>query len=196
MNDEEKEIEESEKDEKQDWVEDDLVFEADEDADGGGAVVKKLREKLHVCQKEKEEYLTGWQRAKADYVNARKDEEKTRGEFAKMANKEVLLDMIAVADSFEQAQANREAWEKIDKNWRVGVEYIYSQLLSTLERHGLAQVNPVGEKFDPKIHTSVRSVPTEKEEDDEKIVAVIQKGYSLGGTLIRSPKVEVAVWGK
>ncbi len=188
----EKEIDET----KEDEVEDDLVFEADPDAEIGAGTLKKLREKLKVCRKEKEEYLTGWQRAKADHVNARKEEEKARGEFAKMATKEVLLDMIAVADSFEQAQANKEAWEKVDKNWRVGMEYIYSQLLSTLERHGLTQVNPTGEKFDPKLHTSVRSVAAEKEEDDEKIVAVIQKGYSLGGTLIRSPKVEVAAWGE
>ncbi|MCI0542788.1 nucleotide exchange factor GrpE [bacterium] len=184
--------EEREKDE----AEDDLIFEPDQDMEGAGETLKKLRGKLKVCQSEREEYLTGWQRAKADYVNAKREDEKSRSEFVKLANKSILLDMIAVADSFDQAFANKEAWEKVDQNWRVGVEYIYSQLLSVFERHGLMVLNPIGEKFDPNIHTSVRSVTGKSEEDDEKIVAVIQKGYSLHGSLIRSPKVEVAVWGK
>jgi molecular chaperone GrpE len=62
-----------------------------------------------------------------------------------------------------------------------------------LEQNDVKQLNPIGEMFDPNIHTSVESVPTEKSEDDHKIVAVIQKGYMMHGSLVRSPKVKVSV---
>lgn len=166
----------------------------EEEGESAAAKLKKLRDELKKCQKEKEEYLAGWQRAKADFINARREEEKARADFKKFANKELLMEILSVADSFDMAFANKESWEKVDKNWRVGVEYIYSQLLTTLEQHNLKVLDPIGEKFDPNIHTSIESVPVENKEDDHRIVAVLQKGYTLEGSLIRSPKVKVGEW--
>jgi molecular chaperone GrpE len=106
------------------------------------------------------------------------------------------LDILATVDSFDMAFANKESWEKADENWRRGVEYIYSQLLGTLEQNGLKQLAPIGETFDPNVHTSVESMPVEKEEDENKILEVVQKGYMLNGSLIRSPKVKVGIKNK
>jgi molecular chaperone GrpE len=92
------------------------------------------------------------------------------------------------------ATANKEAWEKAPKDWRMGVEYINSQLLSILSQHGLAQSNPIGQEFDPKFHDAVDTIETEREEEDNKVLAVIQKGYSLNGKLIRSAKVKTGKW--
>lgn len=170
---------------------DDVVFEEEGEGVNPQAKIKKLREDLKKALKERDEYLTGWQRARADFVNARKEEDKTRTEFMKYANKDLLLEILSVMDSFDMAFTNKEAWEKVDKNWRVGVEYIYGQLMGILEQNELKQVNPVGEMFDPNIHTSIESVPVEKPEDDHKILEVIQKGYTLHGSLVRSPKVKV-----
>ncbi len=174
---------------------DDVTFEPEEDNEEEAplAKIKKLKDELKTARKERDEYLTGWQRAKADFINARTEEEKSRAEFLKSANKELILDILSSVDSFDMAFANKEAWEKVDKNWRTGVEYIYNQLLNTLEQHGLKQLNPLGEAFDPNIHTSVESLPAEKEEDDHKILEVVQKGYTLHGSLIRSPKVKIGV---
>jgi molecular chaperone GrpE len=174
---------------------DDVVFEPEEDGSTSSpqAKIKKLKDELRAAKKEREEYLAGWQRAKADFINARKEDEKRRGEIVKYANKELILDVLSALDSFDMAFSNKEAWEKVDKNWRMGVEYIYNQLLSILEQNGLKQLNPVGENFDPNIHTSVESVPVEKEEDEHKIQSVAQKGYLLNGSLIRSPKVRIWV---
>ena len=137
--------------------------------------------------------MAGWQRAKADFINARKEEEKSRLDLMKFANKDLIMEILSVADSFDMAFVNKQAWEKVDQNWRTGVEYIYGQLIGILEQNGIKQINPIGEMFDPNIHTSVESVPTEKPEDDHKIVTVIQKGYMMHGSLVRSPKVKVAV---
>lgn len=172
---------------------DDVVFEEEGEGLLPAQKIKKLKEELKKCQKEKEEYLAGWQRAKADFINLKREEEKNRLELMKFANKELIMEILSVADSFDMAFVNKEAWEKVDQNWRTGVEYIYSQLVSVLEQNDVKQLNPIGEMFDPNIHTSVESVPAEKPEDDHKIVAVIQKGYMMHGSLVRSPKVKVAV---
>lgn len=188
MNDEEIQKEEREEN-------DDVVFEPEDGGDEEAplAKIKKLKEELKTARKERDEYLTGWQRAKADFINARKEEERSRADFVKTANKELVLDMLTTLDDFDMAFGNKEAWEKVDKNWRTGVEYIYSRLLNTLEQNGLKQINPVGEIFDPNIHTSVESISVENPEDDHKIQEVVQKGYILNGSLIRSPKVKIGM---
>ncbi len=187
MNDEEKN-ENMNKDVEQD----DVVFEEEGEGLLPAQKIKKLREELKKALKEKEEYLAGWQRAKADFVNLKREEEKNRLELMKFANKDLIMEILSVADSFDMAFMNKDAWEKVDQNWRTGVEYIYGQLVSILEQNDVKQLNPLGETFDPNIHTSIESVHAEKPEDDHKIMAVIQKGYMMHGTLIRSPKVRVA----
>src|SRR3989344_1514768 len=68
--------------------EDDVVFE-DEDAHSADAL-KRLREKLHVCLAERQEYLDGWQRARADFVNARRAEEESRSRSTEEAQEDLL----------------------------------------------------------------------------------------------------------
>lgn len=184
--------------EENEEMSDDVVFEPEEDGDEEAPQkkIKKLKDELRAAKKERDEYLAGWQRAKADFINARKEDEARRAEVIKYANKELILDILSALDSFDMAFANKDAWEKVDKNWRIGVEYIYGQLLGVLEQNGLKQINPVGETFDPNIHTSVESVAVEKEEDEHKIQSVVQKGYLLNGSLIRSPKVRVGQRGE
>jgi len=174
----------------------DIEFMEDEERPGasfGGdseVLIKKLKEKLKTCQKERQEYLDGWQRAKADFVNARKEEEKTRGEFVKFVKIDLLIQLLSVVDSFESAFSNK-TWEKIDKGWRAGVEHIHSQLLGILKENGLVQVNPSGEAFDPTLHESVELVATTKKEESGKIIEVVQKGYTLNGKIIRPARVKV-----
>jgi molecular chaperone GrpE len=153
--------------------------------------LKKLREKLKKAEAEKQEYLTGWQRAKADMVNANKRHDEERKEFAKYANENLIADLIPTLDSFDMAMGNKEAWEKVDKNWRMGVEYIYSQLIRALSDNGLKELNPMGETYDPAHHEAVSYEPVADEKSDHKIIQVIQKGYSLNGKVLKVPKVKV-----
>lgn len=156
--------------------------------------VRKLKEKLKISEKERMEYLTGWQRAKADLVNARKRDEADRQEFMKFANERLIDGLLPVLESFDMAIGNKESWEKVDKNWRVGVEYIYTQLKKVLADSGLVEINPLGEKFDINRDEATEYVPVEIETDDHKIVAVLQKGYTLNGRPMRPPKVKVGEW--
>lgn len=172
---------------------DDIMIEPDEEAPTGfsGKGEKKLREELKECHNEKQEYLEGWQRAKADLVNFKRTSEEDRKRFARLATEDLIRELLPAMDSFDMAFRDRVAWEKADENWRKGIEYIYAQLLSTLEAHGVKQVNPIGEPFDPNQHDSIGTETVADKKEDGTVVAVIQKGYILNDELIRPPKVHV-----
>ncbi len=154
-------------------------------------IIKKLREKLKKAESEKTEYLTGWQRAKADFINARKRDEADRAEFMKYANEGLVGDLIPVLESFDMAISNKESWEKVDKNWRVGVEYIYNQLKKVLGENGWKEINPLGEVFDHNRDEAIEHVPVDDKKQDQMIIQVVQKGYSLNGKLLKAPRVKV-----
>ncbi len=173
---------------------DDVVM--DDETEAPEVALKKLREKLKIVEKEKQEYMNGWQRERADFANYKRRMEEEKKEVIKYSNENLIADLIPVLDSFEMAFANKEAWEKADKNWRVGVEYIHSQLVKTLGENGFKEMNPVGEKFDPKFHIADEHAETDDEKKDGVIVSVKKKGYMLNDRVVVAPKVVVAEYKK
>lgn len=174
---------------------DDITLEPDEEGENFKDSVerlKKLKAELAACQKEKQEYLDGWQRAKAEHINAKKREEEERKEFVKFSHKELVKEILPALDSFHIAFGNKAAWEKVDLNWRMGVQYIYSQLFGVLERHGVGLIEPkVGEPFDPKRHASVETAAVLNKEQNHTVLETVQKGYTLHGRVIQPAKVKV-----
>jgi molecular chaperone GrpE len=176
---------------------DDIEFESYNDDVPGGLgsspeeKIRKLKEKLKQTEKEKQEYLDGWQRAKADFVNFKKREADGKDEFTKFARESLISDLLPVLESFDMAFSNKEAWQKVDSSWRVGVEYIYTQLSSILRDNGLTEIDPTGLQFDPSEHTAIGSEKTNDPSQVHKVAKVIQKGYRLSGKMLRSPKVKV-----
>lgn len=175
----------------------DFAFEPDE-SEGELSVskqkIKDLRDKLKVALKERDEYLAGWQRAKADYINARKDELNAHSNASKVANERTILEIIPVLDSFTLAFANKEAWEKVDENWRRGVEYIASQLKTALTNIGMQEIGKIGEHFDPNYHNAVENIPTDSKELDHTIAEIIKSGYFFEGKVIRPSEVKVFIF--
>lgn len=177
----------------------DLEFDENIDEEGYNdqtALVKKLREKIKRLEEKNQEYLTGWQKERADSVNLRKRLEEEKKDFAKFAKEDVATEIIPVLDSFESAFRNKEIWEKVDENWRKGVEYIHNQLINILGNHGVFVIDPLGEKFDPQRDEAVSSATVENQEDDHKIMEVISIGYRLHDKIIRPPKVKVGEYKK
>ncbi len=169
-----------------------LEFEFNEDGEEDlKKTLKKLRADLKTCKAEKEEYLTGWQKERADFINYKKQEEERKANFSESMRERILTRFLSVLDSFNMAFANREAWEKVDESWRKGVEYIHAQLNTIFEEYNVKEIGEVGENFDPNIHQSIDMTPTEKKEDNHKISEVIQKGYKLGDRVIRAARVNV-----
>ena len=177
---------------------DDIQIESynDDVASEGGEMtpqdhIKLLKQKLREVTEEKQEYLDGWQRLKADFANFKKREEEGKEEFIKFARENLIADLLPVLESFQMAFANKEAWGNVDPAWRVGVEYIHTQLSQVLEGHGLTVEDPIGKDFDPKEHESIGIVATNDHATHHKIAEVVQRGYRLSGKLIRSAKVKI-----
>ncbi len=169
-----------------------VEFEFNEDGEEDlKKTLKKLREDLKACRAEKEEYLTGWQKERADFANYKKGEDDRKAMFSESMRERILTRFLSVIDSFNMAFANKEAWEKVDENWRKGVEYIYGQMNTVFEEYGVKPVGEVGETFDPNIHQPIEMVPTDKKEQDHTISSVTQKGYKLGERVMRPARVNV-----
>lgn len=158
--------------------------------------IKKLRDKIKKLEGEKQEYLDLSQRTRADYVNYKKEVETNRSNDWKFASKRVISDIIPVLDSYDMAQANKEAWEMVDQNWRIGIEYIFSQLRSVLEKEGVMQFGKVGDTFDPILYETMEQIHVEEENEDGKIVKVLQNGYKMHDMVLRPARVHVGNFTK
>ena len=138
-----------------------------------GDQVKKLKEKLKTAEAKAKDYLDGWQRAQADFVNIRKRDEEAKMEFLKFAKGDLLVQLLPVLDSLVLAQGHAQP--------------IYKQLMQILKQSGLEEYNPKGEDFDPRKHESIGTL----EGEENKILEVVQKGYILSGKIIRPAKVKI-----
>ena len=169
-----------------------LEFEFNEDGEEDlKKTLKKLRADLKMCKREKEEYLTGWQKERADFSNYRKQEEDRRANFSEEVRERILTKFLSVLDSFNMAFSNKDAWSKVDENWRRGVEHIYSQLNTIFDEYGVKEIGETGENFDPNFHQSIEMTLTDNKENNHKVSVVIQKGYRLGDRVIRAARVNV-----
>lgn len=153
--------------------------------------LKKLRADLKSAQTESREHLTALQRSRADYVNLKKELDEVRDSVKQKTTERVIMDFLPVVDSFDMAMANTDAWNAVDANWRVGVEYIYTQFKTVLENYNVSAIDSVGVEFDPNLHEPMKTDETEDEPLDDKIKQIIQKGYRMGDKVIRPARVVV-----
>ncbi len=155
------------------------------------AKLKKLRDELKQAQTEARDHLTALQRARADYVNLKRELDETRDVTKKKTTERVVSEFLPVLDSFDMAMGNTDAWNAVDKNWRMGVEYIYSQLKTALENHGIESIDKTGVEFDPNLHEPIETKETDDASQDHTIERIIQKGYKMGDKVIRPARVVV-----
>lgn len=164
--------------------EEDIVIEDEAEVTPSLGGDKKLREKLKIAEAKAKEYLDGWQRAQADFVNIRRRDEEAKSEFIRFAKVSLIQELIPVLDSFNIAlsQGHKD------------LEPLYGQFMAVLKSSGLEEIEPLKEIFDPQEHEAVATIPTEKENDDHKILEVLQKGYRLGGKVLRPAQVKVGAF--
>lgn len=162
-------------------------FIPEEEADSGRDALRAAREKLEACLKEKQEYLAGWQRAKADYVNARRDAEKRLDDRLSFERRKIFESLLAPLDSFEHALAEDGA----DGAWRTGVERIVEQFRAALRENGVEAFGASGDPFDPRLHDPVGIEPTEETEKDQTVAEVLGRGYRDGNGVIRAARVRI-----
>lgn len=148
--------------------------------------IKKLKQELKECADQKKEYLDGWQRAKADHLNYKKDEGKRFEDLAQFVAHGLIEDLLPVLDSFDLAMGHGMAHE-VEK----GVLLIRSQFEEILKRRGLevVKITP-GETFNPERHESMGEM--ESEYPSGMIAEEVQRGYLLRGKMLRPARVRLS----
>ena len=146
---------------------------------------------LEQCQQDLAEQKDKFLRAHADFENMRKRLEKEKINALAYANEAFAKDLLTVLDTFENALASID---KVDNDSEDAVTKIqegmgltYEQLLSILKKHGVEEVQSVGE-FNPEYHQAVTQMDSDKHNSGE-IVQVLQKGYKLKDRLLRASMV-------
>ncbi len=133
---------------------------------------------------ESERYM----RLMAEFQNYKRRSENEKSDIYARANEKVVTDLLTVADNFERAlQSGTEANEGFVK----GMKMIFKQLQDVMTKAGAAEIKALGEDFDPNFHNAVMMEDSEEYESG-KVSAVLQKGYTLNGRVIRPSMVKVA----
>jgi len=175
-------------------VEDDVEFvetDAIGDEKKDKEKLKKLRADLAQAQKESRDHLTALQRSRADYVNLKRELDEVKNVTKQKTTERVVMDFLPVLDSFDMAMGNKEVWEKVDKNWRMGIEYINTQFHTVLSNHGIEAIDKAEIDFDHNLHEPVETKETDNTSLDHKIERIIQKGYKMGDKVVRPARVVV-----
>ena len=153
--------------------------------------VKKLRAQLKQAVAEKQEYLTNWQRDKAEFINARKRDDESKAEYIKYAASNVVEEILPALDSFDAALSNEVLLKDVSKEWLGGMKSIHDQLKGSLLKHGVEGFGQKGDAFDPNLHHSVAMVAGGEADTDHTVAEVLQKGYKMNGKVLRPALVKV-----
>jgi len=141
------------------------------------------------CQKKRDEYLAGWQRSRADFLNYKKEEAERIKELFKYVNEGLVLKILPILDNFEQAQ--KEIPQEKKDQFLDGLLNIKNQLKDFLRKQGVEEIKALGEKFDPNFHEVAEEVET-KDKESGIIIEEVKKGYKLNGRVIRPAKVKIS----
>ncbi len=156
---------------------------------------QKESEKL---KKEKDEYLKGWQKERADFINYKKDERERFKEVVRFSNERIIKSLIAVLDGFDLAIESFLKQGKDNKEneyYLKGIYLIKNQLEDILDKEGIEKIKvKLGDSLNPALHEVVAVTEDEKFSPDT-ITEILEKGYILNGKVIRPCRVIVAKKG-
>jgi molecular chaperone GrpE len=157
-------------------------------ADDGGESVEVQLEK---AQQTIKDYWDQMMRLRAEIDNNRKRAERDIENAHKYANRTLIESLLPIIDSMEMGLAAAQADNATLDSIREGSELTMNMFVQVLERNGLEQIDPLGEKFDPDRHQAIQMVDAEDAESNS-VVEVMQKGFLLNERLVRPAMVVVA----
>lgn len=158
-----------------------------EEAKAAPSLEQQLDEARKATAKNHDHYL----RAMADLENFRRRTVREKDELRQFAAGRVLEDLLPVIDNLTLGIAAAKAPNADLKNLVGGIEMVLGQLKTSLSGHGLKEINPAGEKFDPNQHEAIASQPSETVADG-LVLQVVRTGYSLNGRLLRPASVVIS----
>lgn len=152
--------------------------------------VEELQRKLEECDKLKNEYLAGWQRERADFLNYKKEEMERIEGFLKYAGQELILKILPILDNFDIAEKKLPKDLQDNDNIK-GILQIKVQILEFLKNLGIEPIDCLKKKFDPNFHEVVEMIEV-KDEGSGIIIEEVQKGYKFQGKVLRPAKVKIS----
>ncbi len=138
--------------------------------------------------RERDEYLALAQRTQAEFENYRKRAAREAAAASQRARSGLVRELLPVLDNLERALASAGEGEQ---HLAEGVKLVHSELVALLERNGVEQFNPAGERFDPTYHEAL-STREEESTDAGVVLDVVEKGYRVDGTVLRPARVVVS----
>jgi len=139
-------------------------------------------------QRERDEYLDLARRSQADFENYRKRAAKEAAAAGERAKSGLVRELLPVVDNLERALASAGESEQ---HLAEGVRLVHSELIAVLERNGVQQFDPSGERFDPGEHEALSMRPQDGAESGV-VIDVVEKGYRANGTVLRPARVVVS----
>ena len=133
-----------------------------------------------------EDYLALAQRIQADFENYRKRVARETAAAGERARSGLVRELLPIVDNLERALASAEEGEQ---HLAEGVRLVHSELIAVLERNGVEQFNPAGDKFDPSEH---EALSVREDGEPGLVVDVVEKGYRSNGTVLRPARVVVS----
>jgi len=175
-------LEETEETEEiEEIIEPDLVEQVEIDA---------LKLEIEELNQKSGEYLDGWQRERAEFVNYKKRMDREREQLKVNITGNVIRSYLEIIDDLELALKNKPAKGE-GPTWAEGIELIYRKFLTMLETEGIKPMQVEGQIFDPNLHEAISQEPNEDFESGE-IIEVVRNGYSIGERVLRPASVRVA----
>jgi molecular chaperone GrpE len=162
-------------------IEPDLVEQVEIDA---------LKLEIEELNQKSGEYLDGWQRERAEFVNYKKRMDREREQLKVNITGNVIRSYLEIIDDLELALKNKPAKGE-GPTWAEGIELIYRKFLTMLETEGIKPMQVEGQIFDPNLHEAISQEPNEDFESGE-IIEVVRNGYSIGERVLRPASVRVA----
>ncbi|MFA4818501.1 MAG: nucleotide exchange factor GrpE [Patescibacteria group bacterium] len=147
-------------------------------------------DELAIAKKQAAEYLAGWQRAKADYANLKREQEAKYLDLIKYANEELLKELLPLVDYFKHALKAVPETER-GAAWVEGIRHIQSKLEQILAYYGVKEMEVIGEKFDPRLHEAVGEVQN-SEYSVGVIVEEVRTGFTYHDKVLQAARVKVA----
>jgi molecular chaperone GrpE len=143
-------------------------------------------EKERIVDEEPENYLELAQRIQADFENYRKRAAREAAAAGERAKSGLVRELLPIVDNLERALASAEEGEQ---HLAEGVRLVHAELIAVLERNGVQQFDPAGDRFDPAEHEAL----SVREEGEAGVVLdVVEKGYRSNGTILRPARVVVS----
>ncbi|WP_306117261.1 MULTISPECIES: nucleotide exchange factor GrpE [unclassified Roseitalea] len=169
-----------------------------EDADSGEAG-ETISEEIAAIQAENADMKDRLLRLAADMENLRRRTQREVADAKAFSIANFARDMLGVSDNLRRAieavtDEQREGADETLKQLLEGVELTEKSMLATMQRHGVKQLEPEGEKFDPNFHQAMFEVPN-PDVPSGTVVQVVQAGYSIGDRVLRPAMVGIAKGG-